>query len=118
MLKVLHDKYGSRGFDIISIEATSGRKLKGDGEERHTETAKRLRIQNYIDELALDWAISFPEAGRVNPVHEKVSNGERFSCLFGPDGKLLHTHVLLRPPVESKESFVLLADLLRIIFPD
>ena len=118
VLKALRDKYASRGFDIISVEANSGRKLKGDGEERYTEKAKRLRIQNYIDEHALDWAIAFPAAGCVNPVIEKVSNSGNFSCLFGPDGRLLHTHIFVRPPNESTKSFVLLADLLKVIFPD
>lgn len=119
-LKLLHEKYAARGFEIISIHPHTYRGRTDD--PRFSTSGVRATMRKAIEDYAITWLISFPPTEGKNPLLETVSDQTYINYLLDPEGRLIHTNIVSGGTTSAgsaqRTDFLSLARALKLIFGD
>ncbi|MFA6289022.1 MAG: hypothetical protein WC661_16695 [Opitutaceae bacterium] len=120
-LKLLHDKYAKRGFEIISIHPYSNRNDPSVS-EAYEDSAVRQLIRRAIEDYGITWYISYPQKIGANPLMAKFSDKYYFDWLLDDQTRLIHSNMQTTGTVYMSGDAVIqrmpLETALKMIFPE
>lgn len=91
-LKLLHDKYAGRGFEIISIHPYANRNNPSVGES-YEDRAVRQVIRRAIEDYGITWYVSYPQKIGTNPLISKFAEKTYFDWLLDDQTRLIHSNI-------------------------
>lgn len=91
-LKLLHEKYAARGFEIISIHPYANRN-DPSVTESYEDSAVRQIIRNAIKDYGITWYISYPQKAGNNPLTAKFADKIYFDWLLDDQSRLIHSQI-------------------------
>lgn len=119
-LKLLHAKYASRGFEIVSINPYTYN--SSNTPTRFTSRAVRENMRQAVADYDITWYISFPSDEGKNPLLEKLSDETQINWLLDPEGRLIHTNItsggVITTRMTQRGEFLPLTRALQLIFGD
>lgn len=84
-LKLLHDKYGPRGFTAIAIQ------YRRYSAEYQTKT--RNNLEQAIKDYGISWYVTIPSKEGLHPLMDKFMDDVSLGWLLDPEGRLVHSNV-------------------------
>lgn len=92
-LKLLHEKYGDRGFQIITISGYQTQIRYTNANPDFSDPKKtQIQFEQAIADYGIDWIFSY-EPEKTNALATQISKQSQFAWLIGPDGCLIHSRV-------------------------
>lgn len=120
-LKLLHDKYASHGFEIISIQPYTSRN-NPSVISSYEDGAMRRNIRRAIDDYGITWYIAYPAKPGKNPVLSQFADQNYFDWLLDDQTRLIHSNIRTAATLNFGTDLHLvrlpLASALETLFPD